>query len=97
VGLADIDQWGPHMRMRLTRYRSRSGRQISRTFDYSGHLESGQVTFLFEDSAMRGFVTGAMVLKLSSNGNRLLGKTVYNDHDTGMVVAHNLALVRSIP
>jgi hypothetical protein len=96
VGAAEIDQWGCRVRMRLTRHRSRTGRAISRTFEYSGHVESGQLTLLFEDIGMRGFVSGTMVLKLPANGRRLVGRTVYLDQDAGVVVSHGVALERTV-
>jgi hypothetical protein len=94
VGNAEIIQKGEEITATIRRHTSRSGRSINRVFEYRGRFASGQLTLLFEDTKMRSFSTGAIVLHLSSSST-LAGKTVYFDHEAATVVAHDYWLKRS--
>ena len=93
VGNAEIIQKGEEIKATIRRHTSRSGRSINRVFEYRGRFASGQLTLLFEDTKMRSFSTGAIVLYLAHN-NILAGKTVYFDHEAATVVAYDYWLKR---
>lgn len=94
-GRAAIVQNGANVRLSLHRTRSRStGQPTSRRFEYFGRFDSGQLVMLFEDVEMQGYITGAVVLKISTNNRRLAGMTLYLEHDTGLVVAKDLRFER---
>lgn len=94
-GTASITQQGTKVRMKLTRTRSRKGKAIHRTFRYNGSFHEGQLTLLFEEEGAKGFITGAIVLRLSSNVKQLAGKTTYFDHGENIVVSYDLILKRA--
>jgi hypothetical protein len=92
VGAAEVEQQAERVKVTLKRHTSRLGQPANRRFEYQGKFAAGQLTVLFEDIDMRRLITGAVVLKLSFNNRVFLGKTVYLDHDMGVIVAHNLWL-----
>jgi hypothetical protein len=90
VGRATVKQFGTSVRVGLVRSMSRSGKLTQREFHYRGRFLDGQLTLLFEDRRLRGYITGAIVLRLSSNAMLLQGKTTYFDHEGNGVVSHDL-------
>jgi hypothetical protein len=95
VGSASIVQEEAVVMMSLHRIRSRDGSPTDRTFEYRGRFSSGHLTLLFEDQRGKGFITGAIVLHLSSTLRELVGKTMYFDQTRNMVVSHDFALRRT--
>jgi hypothetical protein len=94
AGSARITQRGASVAMTLHRTRSRDGNVTDRRFRYHGTLSAGQLTLLFEDERARGFITGSIVLRLSSTLRLLTGKTVYFNHDLNAVSAYDFQLRR---
>lgn len=92
MGFAEVVQKGAVVSMKLTRTRSRSGKPVSRKFIYKGQFSEGQLTMLFEDERARGYITGAIVLRLSADTKALDGKTTYFDHNANAVVSNDLFL-----
>jgi ribosomal protein L14 len=90
MGFAEIVQKGTVASMKLTRTKSRSGKPVSRNFIYKGQFSEGQLTMLFEDERAKGYITGAIVLRLSTNTKALDGKTTYFDHNANAVVSNDL-------
>lgn len=94
VGSASIVQEDVRVMMSLHRLRSRDGSPTDRTFEYRGQFSSGHLTLLFEDQRGKGFITGAIVLHLSSTLRELIGKTMYFDQTKNAVVSYDFALRR---
>ncbi len=94
VGIATVLQSGELLNATVTRTTSRSGRPISRSFDYRGRVRDGQVQLNFEERQSNGFTCGSVVLKVSGDAKRLGGYTVYFDRDSGLVVANQISFRR---
>jgi hypothetical protein len=94
VGRAEVQQKGHQVKMVNIRTTSRSGRGIDRRFEYSGAFYSPHLTVQFHEDKMKGHITGAMVFRLSADGNLLAGKTTYFDHERNSVVSHDLFMRR---
>lgn len=96
TGTAEINQKGEKVKATLRLVKSRAGRPINKQFQYEGRLASGQLTLLFEDTSLKRFAIGAVVVKLSPDNQTMSGKTTYFDHGLNKVVAHDLWLRRTI-
>lgn len=79
-----IEQTGSFIRASIVA-RVREG---VRTFEYEGRLMSGQLVLFFEEPAGRNFIVGTVVLHLSGDLKRLLGRSTYYHHTRKEVVAN---------
>ena len=85
VGHVNIDQVGT--RVKATYHRRKRSDGTVRTFYCEGQFTSGQLVLTSEEVHREGYNVGAIVLKLSSDGQLLKGLNVYLSHDTGEVVS----------
>jgi hypothetical protein len=93
-GDAVIEQTGHDISMRLKLTRNRHGNAINRKFIYAGQFWEGQLVLTFHDEDARGYIIGAIVLRLTSDLKRLIGKTTYFHHSTNAVVSEDFCLQR---
>jgi hypothetical protein len=64
--------WG-----KLVICKSKSGRDINRSFDISGWFVSGRLTATYEDTESRGLVVGAIALELYHDRTKMNGKVIF--------------------
>ncbi len=94
-GTATIKQSGENITASTNRSRTRSGKQTSRNFVYKGKVRDGQVLLTFNEPVSGGFISGNLVLKVSSDLKTLSGYTVYLNRDSAEVVAHPICYVKN--
>jgi len=94
VGKAIIKQRSRQLAMQITRTTDRQGQATNKTFVYDGKFASGILAAYYEDIEMKGYIMGAVVMRLLPDNKTLQGKTVYFDHNQGQVVAHEYWLRR---
>lgn len=88
VGNAKVYRSGESVKAAVTRTTSRSGKAISRSFQYKGTVRDGQLLLKFTEPVSGGFISGNLVLKVSGDIKNLSGYTVYLDRDSGKVECH---------
>jgi len=64
--------WG-----KLVVFKSKSGRDIKRSFELSGWFVAGRLTATYEDTESRGLVVGAIALELYHDRTRMDGKVIF--------------------
>lgn len=79
----EIRQFGNFVRATITRSENGS----PRIFEYEGRFTSGQLVLFFEDTDGRGYVVGAMVLRLEGDLKTLSGRSTYFHHTKNAVVS----------
>lgn len=77
------------IRQRGTRIKAEALRlgpgDTARRFDYDGRLMGGQLVLTWKQEGGDGHIVGAMVLRITGNGQELEGMTTYVAHDEGKV------------
>ena len=81
-GTMQIRQFGTRVRATATRTSSTPHRH----FKYTGEFLAGQLVLTWEDRQAEGYMMGAMVLRLTAQGE-LKGKTTYVAVDSANVVS----------
>ena len=66
-GTAVIKQSGENVTASTNRSKTRSGKQTSRNFIYKGKVRDGQLLLKFNEPVSGGFISGNLVLKVSSD------------------------------
>lgn|GEM_PF-2005329 len=94
-GTAVIKQSGENITASTNRSRTRSRKETSRNFIYKGKVRDGQLLLTFNEPVSGGFISGNLVLKVSSDLKALSGYTVYLNRDSAEVVAHPICYVRN--
>lgn len=94
VGVATIKQHSRQVEIQVIRHIDRDGNKTEKTFIYAGKFASGTLTALYEDIDMKGYIMGAIVMRLLPDNKTLSGKTVYFDHNQGQVVTYDYWLKR---
>jgi hypothetical protein len=94
VGEAVIKQRNRQFDMQVTRTVDRQGQSTHKVFACTGKFASGTLVGYFEDVDMKGYILGAVVMRLLPDNKTLKGKTVYFDYRQGEVVAHDYWLKR---
>ena len=92
VSSLQIKQKGTKISASIVR-RGKSGNE--RHFKYDGFITSGQLVLNFEEPDGAGYIVGAMVLVLSSNRQKLTGRTTYFHHDRNEVVSFSKLFLKS--
>jgi hypothetical protein len=93
-GKASIEQKCHEISMRLNMTVSRTGEPTNRSFVYQGEFRNGQLVLLFDDEQASGYIVGAVVLRLSSDLKRLIGKSTYFHDIKNAVVSYDFWLQR---
>jgi len=96
VGHAEIKQWGSKIEARFVRTKARDGSPRNRVFTATGSFQAAQLVLIFEDIKSAGFVTGSLVLKLSSRLDYLAGKSLYFEPESNTVNAYEMHLRRTM-
>ncbi len=94
-GTATIKQTDENIVASTNRSRTRSGKPTSRNFIYKGKVREGQLLLTFNEPVAGGFISGNLVLKVSSDLKTLSGYTVYLNRDSAEVVAHPICYVKN--
>ncbi|MDM8569118.1 hypothetical protein QUF50_06370 [Thiotrichales bacterium HSG1] len=94
VGTATIKQHSRQIEIKVTRNINRDGNKTEKNFCYKGKFASGTLVASYEDTDMKGYIMGSVVMRLMPDNKTLFGKTVYFDHNQGEVVAHDYWLKR---
>lgn len=76
-GYAEFKQIRNRVWGKLVVYKSKSGRDIKRSFDISGWFVSGRLTATYEDTESRGLVVGALALELYHDRTKMDGKVIF--------------------
>lgn len=76
-GYAEFQQVGNRVGGKLVVYKSKSSRDIMRSFDISGWFASGRLTATYEDTDSRGLVVGALALELYHDRTKMEGKVIF--------------------
>ena len=82
-GVGECIQRGTKVTLKYLINERRDKTPSGREFTAKGHFHSGQLVLTYEEDRNKGYIVGAIVLKLDSKGTRLTGKVVFFDHDTG--------------
>ena len=90
-GILEITQFGTRIKAKAVR----SDGDTIGTFKYQGKIISGQLLLTWEKSQAAGYIVGAMVLKLSQDGQTLKGHTTYLDHSNGSVISRGREYTRA--
>lgn len=83
VGRVFLTQRGEKIEGEATAFRSRTGEESEKMFEFKGYFKSGQLHFLYEDLNLKGLVLGVGLLKLTANSKVLAGKLLYLHQDLG--------------
>ncbi len=94
VGTAIIKQHSRQVTIQVIRNINRNGKKTEKTFIYKGKFASGTLVASYEDTDMKGYIMGSVVMQLKPDNKTFFGKTVYFDHNQGQVVAHDYWLKR---
>ena len=90
-GTLEVSQTGTRIRAKARR--TTDGRV--RDFKYNGKIIGGQVVLTWEEPKQAGYTIGAMVLKLTADGQKLEGKTMYVSHELGTVICADRSYSRA--
>ncbi|RKZ38275.1 MAG: hypothetical protein DRR16_33840 [Candidatus Parabeggiatoa sp. nov. 3] len=94
VGEAVIKQRNRQIYMQVIRTTDRQKQTTHKVFACTGKFASGTLVGYFEDVDMKGYIIGAIVMRLLPDNKTLKGKTVYFDYHQGEVVTHDYWLKR---
>jgi hypothetical protein len=94
VGEVMIKQRNRQIDIQVTRIKDRKGRETKKVFVCKGKFSSGTLVGHFEDVEMKGYIIGAVVMKLLPDNKTLKGKTMYFDYHQGEVVSYDYWLKR---
>jgi len=94
VGVVVIKQRNRQVNMQVTRTTDRQGQTTHKVFACTGKFASGTLVGYFEDVDMKGYIIGAVVMRLLPDNKTFKGKTVYFDYHQGEVVTHDYWLKR---
>jgi len=89
-----IKQRNRQVNMQVTRTTDRQGQTTHKVFACTGKFASGTLVGYFEDVDMKGYIIGAVVMRLLPDNKTFKGKTVYFDYHQGEVVTHDYWLKR---
>jgi len=76
-GYAEFKQVRNRVWGKFVVFKSKSGRDIKRSFDFSGWFVSGRLTATYEDTESRGLVVGAIALELYHDRTKMNGKVIF--------------------
>ena len=94
VGKVVIKQRNRQVYLQVTRTTDRQGQTTHKIFTCTGKFSSGTLVGHFEDVDMKGYIIGAVVMRLLPDNKTLKGQTLYFDYHQGKVVTHDYWLKR---
>ena len=95
VGQIKLKQSGRRITGSSVRSKRRDGKKSDRSFHYKGHIDSRQVTLLFEDASGVGFDAGSYVFIVQNDGLTMIGMATFHGKPENQIVSESRTLEKA--